>query len=101
MDRMILQKKLVDILGENHVYYQPPASLRLSYPAIVYKLTDRSVEYASNHPYANFLQYNVTVISEDPDNVIGSDLMTQLKWCSFNGRNTVENLYHDRFTLYF
>ena len=32
-----LQAKLEEILGNKNVYFQPPESLKLNFPAIVYK----------------------------------------------------------------
>ena len=36
--RIELQLKLEEILGSRHVYFQPPASIKMTYPAIVYEL---------------------------------------------------------------
>lgn len=37
--RLELQSKLVELLGSKHVYYQPPESVKIEYPAIVYSKT--------------------------------------------------------------
>ena len=40
--RLELDEELVKILGSKNVYFQPPESLKLNYPAIVYSLSNIS-----------------------------------------------------------
>ena len=35
--RLELQSKLEEILGSRQVYYQPPETVKMEYPAIVYR----------------------------------------------------------------
>lgn len=101
MDRLILQAKLESILGEDHVYYNPPENLRMKYPAIRYKLSDYDKKHADNCVYIGFNEYELTVISDDPDNNIWKKLVDSLNWCSYGRRYTSDNLVHDVLTLYF
>ena len=101
MDRTPLQERLEDILGMRHVYFDPPSNLKMQYPAITYKISDYYKKNADNKKYLGFVEYELTVISDDPDNVIGSNLMTLFNWCSFGRRYQSDNLYHDTFTLYY
>ena len=39
-NRLDLQKIFEDILGSKNVYFQPPESLKMKYPAIRYSLDD-------------------------------------------------------------
>ena len=39
-NRLDLQALLEDLLGSRNVYYQPPESDKMNYPAIVYALED-------------------------------------------------------------
>ena len=43
--RQELQTKLEDILGGRHVYFQPPESTKMEYPAIVFSMKDRRIAY--------------------------------------------------------
>ena len=83
-----------------NVYYQPPASVHMHYPAIRYELAriDRTV--ADNLPYKLDRAYQVTVIDSDPDSEIVDELE---KWpmCRFNRVYTADNLYHFVFILYY
>ena len=39
-DRLSLHNILVSILGTSNVYFQPPTTITLKYPCIIYKLDD-------------------------------------------------------------
>lgn len=83
-----------------NVYYQPPASVKMHYPAIRYELSriDRTV--ADNLPYKLDRAYQVTVIDSDPDSEIVNAIE---KWpmCRFNRVYTADNLYHFVFIIYY
>lgn len=98
--RLDLQTLLEGILGSNNVYFQPPASVQIRYPAIVYEFADYSVWNANDGKYILQKAYTVTFIHKDPDNQI-TDAIHQLPYCDFDRRMTTDNLYHDIFTLYF
>ena len=83
-----------------HVYFQPPDSLDIEYPCIIYNLEDIDTQYADNSPYRESNRYMVTVIDSDPDSVIRNDVKS-LPLCSFNRFFTADNLNHFAFTLYF
>ena len=44
--RLDLQSKLEKLLGNKNVYYQPPESLKMEYPAIRYSRSDIDSKYA-------------------------------------------------------
>ena len=98
--RIDLQAKLESILGSGNVYFQPPASLKMKYPAIVYARDYASTQHADNQPWRRTLRYQVTVIDADPDSSI-PERVSQLPSCTFNRFYTADNLNHDTFTLYF
>lgn len=96
--RIQLNEMLVDLLGSNNVYFQPPSTIKMDYPCIVYNLSDIDSRFADNIPYFRKRQYSVTVIDRDPDSVI-RDKMTDLKNCAFERGFTSDNLYHYVFSL--
>ena len=99
--RIELQSILENILGSDHVYFQPPESIKLKYPAIVYSLLRINTIKADNKKFLKLPHYRVQLISRDPDNKIIHDLL-DLQYCSYAGdRFVVDNLYHDNFDLYF
>ena len=49
--RLELQAKLEEALGSKNVYYQPPESLKLTYPAIIYSMSGMSRKHADDQEY--------------------------------------------------
>lgn len=98
--RLKLQILLESILGNRNVYYQPPSSIRMSYPAIVYSRNNIDNYHADNSIYKQEKSYNIIVIDEDPDSDI-VDKISKLPKCRFNSHYVSDNLNHDSFTLYF
>lgn len=97
--RLHLQYILEDILGSSNVYFQPPASVRMKYPAIVYSRSDIDNTHANNSVYKQDDAYEVTVIDPDPEGTIARKVSILTK-CSFNRQYIADNLYHDVFTIY-
>lgn len=98
--RLTLQKRLVEILGNERVYFQPPPNINMVYPCIVYSLETYDTKKADNISYHIRDRYQVTHISRDPDSKIPKKI-AQLSLASHNSRFVKDNLYHDVFTLYF
>ena len=98
--RLTLHERLVQILGNRHVYFQPPENIKMHYPCIVYERYDISNTHADNDVYMQPCQYRVTVIDENPD----SDIvvrMSQFKTARFIRHQVIENLNHDTFNIYY
>lgn len=98
--RQQLQDLLKTILGSDNVYFQPPSSVNMSYPAIVYKRDDIDTKYADNNPYKHQNRYQVTVIDANPDSDI-PDKVAMLAMCAFDRSYTADNLNHNVFNLFF
>ncbi|QED11520.1 hypothetical protein PP914_gp030 [Arthrobacter phage Qui] len=82
------------------VYFQPPASLAMTYPCIVYQRDSASIQHASNLPYRNMKRYQVTIMDYDPDSGI-PDAVAKLPTANFSRHFTADKLNHDVYTLYF
>lgn len=91
---------LLEALGTENVYFQPPPSLKMVYPAIVYKRDRIHIDHANNKPYRHMKRYQVTVIDRDPDSDI-PDMVATLPTCSFDRSFTADGLNHSAFNLYF
>ncbi len=85
--------------GDRHVYFQPPESFKIKYPAIVYYRSNIINNYANNSVYQQSPCYELTVIDEDPDSEIVK-LISALPRCRFSRHYTSDNLNHDVFTIY-
>lgn len=93
-----LQLQFEQLLESRNVYYNPPASVRMSYPAIVFKRSKITNRFANNLVYKQSHGYEVTVITEDPDDPI-IEKISKLPECSFDRNFVSDNLYHNVFTL--
>lgn len=98
--RSQLQILLEEILGSEHVYFQPPANVQMNYPAIVYNRDAADTKFAGNAPYSYTKRYQVTVIDRNPESEI-PDKVAKLPLCTFNRFFTANGLNHDVFSLYF
>ena len=99
--RLQLSEILNKIMGvTKRVYFQPPPTVKMSYPCIIYKLDDIDTTFADNNPYSLMKKYVVMAVTTDPD----SDLpmkIAQLPMCTTNRIYTADNLHHYVFDLYF
>lgn len=93
-----LQEMLEDILGTEHAYFQPPASVEMGYPAIVYWRSKIKNTHADNAVYRQENSYELTVIDYDPDSEIVRKV-SQLPRCRHDRHYVADNLNHDVFTL--
>lgn len=99
-NRLELHEILCDCLGSRNVYFQPPESIKMQYPAIVYSREDIENESANNKPYIQSTAYTIIVIDADPDSEVVSEV-SKLPQCTFDRHYAADNLNHDSFTLYF
>ena len=95
-----LQAIFEEILGRRNVYYNPPASVKMNYPAIVFSRSRIDKRSANNAAYMFNYRYEVTVIDGDPDCKYIKDILS-LPMCTFDRHFVSDNLHHNTFTLYY
>lgn len=100
MDRRLLLDKELRSLSKN-VYYQPPESHKMTYPCIVYHLTDANVTHADDKNYNIKKRYTVTYISNNPDNDFVKKMLDTFQYCSFDRWYAADNLNHFVYDLYY
>lgn len=98
--RLELQKLFEQILGSRNVYFNPPESVKMEYPAIKYSRDDIRVQHADNLVYRKTNRYQVVVISRYSDDSIIENIIS-LPMCSYDRHYIADNLHHDVFTLYY
>lgn len=82
------------------VYFQPPESVKMEYPCIVYRHDPGSSRFANNKPYNYEQQYEVTLISRAPAPELFEKLVALPK--TIHARFFVaDNLNHNVFSIYF
>lgn len=99
--RLELQAKLEEILGSPNVYFQPPESVKMSYPCIRYSLSKIDTVKASNKKYTINKAYDVTYICKDPDNEMKERLLEEFDYIAFDRHYKADNLNHYTYLLYF
>ena len=95
-----LQSKLETLLGSRNVYYQPPESLKMKYPAIRYEKSIISSRFADDVKYSNFTRYEIIVIDRMPDNDVIEKILN-LPLSSYDRHYVSDNLNHDVINLYY
>ncbi len=98
--RTSLQTFLETFLGSRNVYFQPPESVKMSYPAIVYALADIQNLPADNAVYRQYTAYQITIIDKDPDSQFVRR-MALVPMCRFERFYTSDNLNHFVYMLYY
>ena len=98
--RLDLQTLLEETLGSRNVYFQPPESTKIAYPAIVYSLGNMESSYADDVTFTSVKQYSVIFITSDPDSEM-IDKIAKLPYCRFDRHYKSDNLNHYAYTLYF
>ena len=101
MDRRLeLKQILTNILGSPNVYFQPPESLKIKYPCIIYSRSSLDTKYANNLPYLHTSRYDMQLISRNQETEIVKALAA-LPMCSYDRFYTVDGLNHNSFTIYY
>ena len=98
--RLELSALLRDTLSSDNVYFQPPETVKMKYPAIVYSLDNIQNIHADDGVYLSHRRYSVTLIDKNPDSPT-VERLSALPMCQFNRHYTSDNLNHFVFTLYF
>lgn len=97
VNRIELHGILQDVMvagGETPLlYYQPPESVKLAYPCIIYKLADLTADYADDVPYRRAIRFDITYITRSPISSVPDVLSLQPQF-AFDRYYTFENLHH-------
>lgn len=99
--RLELHDELCELLGSSHVYFQPPSSVQIKYPCIIYNLSNIRVRRSDNRAYNLDNEYEITYIDKNPDNIIKTQMLKAFQKCRFNRFYTADNLNHYVYTLYY
>lgn len=99
-DRLHLQAKFEEILGSRNVYFQPPASVSMRYPAIKYDLKEFRTRSANNSStYIMSTGYECILIMKEPDTEYLQEIF-KIPYCRFGRYYRADNLHHYTFTIY-
>lgn len=101
VNRLNLQAKFEEILESRNVYFQPPASVLMRYPAIRYTLKDFRTKSANNSAtYISNTGYECILITKEPADEKCLGQIFSIPYCKFGRYYCVDNLHHYTFTIY-
>lgn len=95
--REILKNAMEEAGEEPNLYFQPPESVKLAYPCIIYSLNDMTNWYADDFPYGTTIRYDFTYITRSPSSKLPAKLV-KLKHVGFDRYYVYENLHHYAYT---
>lgn len=98
-ERKKLGNKLRAIDGVKKVYFQPPESVKLVYPCILYFFSSAETRYGNNFPYNFKPGFTVIIIDHNPDSSIPSEV-AKMKGAKFDRHYVRDNLHHFVFRIY-
>ena len=94
------QQFLTEQLGTGNVYFQPPETVRMSYPAFKYNLAKIDNVNANNSKYLQGKAYTLTYITYDPDDSM-VDTIASWRYCVFDRAYAANNLNYFVYTIYY
>ena len=104
-NRLTLHDIFIGILGtrgqtESRVYFQPPSTVKMAYPCIIYSRSKRKNFFSNGKIYMGMNQYLITIVDKNPDSLI-PEKVRELPYCAFSTHFTTDGLNHDIFTIYY
>lgn len=84
-----------------NVYFQPPETMKLQFPCIVYFKTNVMVLRANNNVYKNSQSYTVTYVTKDPDSEVPFDILRHFKYTKIDSFYKSENMNHTKLTIFY
>lgn len=99
--REVLHNRLISVIGVKNAYFQPPATLKMQYPCIIYSVLAFESVFADNKNYLTDTAYNVIYVTKNPDNDVYYRMLNGFDKCTFVNYYIFDNLHHYKFKLYF
>lgn len=100
-NRLELHEKLCSILGTRNVYFQPPESIHMHYPCIVYEKNKIETKKADNKIYKMIDRYSIKYITKNIDDTLYYEILKSFEMCSFDRYYRADGLNHFVLTLYY
>lgn len=99
--RLQLQQELEALLGSRNVYFQPPESLRLKYPCVIYSRDRGKTRHADDMPYIYTRAYELILVTKEADSPLPEKFARSLRSCEHERTYVSDNLYHDVYRIYY
>ena len=99
--RMKFSSKLKEFVTPENVHFQPPATVKLKYPCIIYHRMPAHKEFANNTKFLNKPLWRVQVIDNNPDSIIGDNIDNAFMYSKIVSMDTIDNLLHTTLEIYY
>lgn len=99
--RLNLHEELCNILGSRNAYYDPPESVKLKYPCIVYALDGMDKHNANDRRYNSTNRYQVILMESSPDSAYHDKILDRFPMASFDRSYPANSLHHKVYTIYY
>lgn len=99
--RVELHGKLKKLIGSSNVYFQPPESVKLSYPCVIYSIGEGNAMHADSVLYNYVNSYELLFIFKSPNVNIIEQVLTTLPMCKMTRAYVTDNLNHYAFRVYY
>lgn len=81
------------LLPDVNLYFQPPESVKINYPCIVYSIDNIFTAHADNRPYKVKTRYSLMLITTNPEDPALQTLIS-IPSARFERSYVNDNLYH-------
>ena len=95
-----LDALLLETLGSENLYFQPPENQKIRYPCLIYSVNGNFERHANNKTYRRRRVYNMLYITHDPDDAM-IDKIADLPYCEMEKPYTADHLHHYPYTIYY
>jgi len=101
MDNSVLtvHSYLASLFPTVTLYFQPPETLKLTYPCIIYSIENIFTRHADNRPYKIKNRYSLMLITRTLDETL-NDILLSIESARFERLFIGENLYHFIVTIH-
>lgn len=99
--RQKLHNLLKTVTGINNVYYQPPESVKIKYPCVIYSKKSKYTKRADNSVWGIVDRYEVTIVTNKADTDYADKILEHVQRSSYVRRFIANNLYHDTLSIYY
>ena len=96
--RLVVSRKLNAICS--NVYFQPPSTVKMQYPCIVYSYNIEDIVRADNLDYFSHDSYDIIVIDKNPLSTIPKQVKEAFKYSNIKKSYISDNLNHTPIKIY-
>lgn len=98
--RLELHKILVKILGNENAYFQPPESIKIVLPCILYTVSNVESKHANNAVYNSHKRYKLTLMIKSPESELCNKIEA-LPMCAFDTSYVSNGVHHHVYNIYY